>query len=251
MTKLFCLLFSLLGLGLAQQTPYYLLSQLPSLDFADPISGELDETDGQNLKDGSRVEAIKLYLSQGDTVELLLASPDFDTFLAVYDPAGALLTVNDDTDVYGESKVTIQAALTGRYLVMVSAYSERDLGSYVLSARRLELVDDSKLELGSEISAAFTQEDELFNVRYLDIFKFELSEPQMIELSMRSQVLDSYLVLLSEDGAEIIAENDDDEESLNAMIVADLKPGRYVIWATTMGETIEGYYTLSLHSWER
>ena len=63
---------------------------------------------------------------------------------------------------------------------------------------------------------------------------------------MMSDALDSYLIVLDAAGSTI-AENDDDEYSLNAYLELELAAGDYTIWATTNSTDDFGFYELMLN----
>ena len=78
-------------------------------------------------------------------------------------------------------------------------------------------------------------------------YRFEVSEAGRIRINLASEDADSYLYLLTEDGARI-TENDDGGAGLDARIERTLDPGVYLVEATTVGGRDRGAasFTISI-----
>lgn len=134
------LLASCLPVAAAQRlnVPNYLLTTLPILESGSTISGSLTTADGQNFKDGSYLHVYAFRGNAGEDAFLTVGSDEFDTYLTVYDPAGQLLDLNDDDwydaplGHYFNSSLQLTLPDTGRYTVVVSGYSNWDVGAYEL-----------------------------------------------------------------------------------------------------------------------
>src|SRR5690606_798228 len=99
------LVASVVTSAVAQQplvTPNYYLFQLPALSAGQELSGELTTDDGQNFKDGSRLDMYGLVVRQGETVTLRVVSSAFEPVLSVFDPTGALVAYNDFGESFGD-----------------------------------------------------------------------------------------------------------------------------------------------------
>jgi len=73
----------LMGTVNAQNVPHYLTVTAPLLEQGVPYLSSLDESDGQNFKDGSRLEVLQIFGFAGDIVELTVSS-NFDSYLIIY-----------------------------------------------------------------------------------------------------------------------------------------------------------------------
>ena len=234
------------SLVLAQQTPHYLLTSTPRLDADETLTGELNLEDGQNFKDGARLDMVKMYLDENQVIELSLSAESFDTYLTVFDAGGNLIASNDDSAETSNSAVVFVAQESGRYMLVVSGYTATDLGAYTLSATEHNVVDDGELTIPDGISGILETEDDDLGGRYLDAFTINLEEKATVSIAMMSDALDSYLIVLDAAGSTI-AENDDDEYSLNAYLELELAAGDYTIWATTNSTDDFGFYELMLN----
>jgi hypothetical protein len=270
MKPIYLTVFLALSLGFAQKVPNFLYTATPILGPDTSLLGVLDEDDGQNLKDGSRLEVIQGRYMQGDALEFTLTS-QFDGYLTVYGPDKTIIASNDDTTSDGSnyvSSVAVEIPETGRYVFIVSGYSEYGLGDYELSARTLQLAEEGSITLPTELSGLLSLEDDiaefdggeelgsLGELNY-DSYTFELPEVATVRMDVGSQVLDTLVQLLDADG-NIIAFNDDQtseddldtpnvdeslEGSLEAALEIDLEPGTYEIRVSAY--TL-GFYSLSV-----
>ncbi|WP_287324763.1 pre-peptidase C-terminal domain-containing protein [Okeania sp. SIO1F9] len=69
----------------------------------------------------------------GQVVTVILESPDFDTYLAVFSPTGELLGEHDDVSQKNtNSQLTITLTVTGKYRVIVNSYDKTGRGQYNL-----------------------------------------------------------------------------------------------------------------------
>lgn len=139
-------------------------------------------------------------------------------------------------------------------------------GTWVL--RPLERIVDGvpsiALRIGERIDAALATTDPtgLRDVdRFTNLYEFELAFTATVTFTMRSSVVDSWLVLLSDDTYDdtslvewrrsILGEDDDaGGADLGALSLRDarlqqtLAPGRYFVAATTFGANVTGAYQL-------
>jgi hypothetical protein len=262
-------LFSL-TLGVAQKVPNFLYITTPILEPDTSLTGVLDEEDGQNLKDGSRLEVIQGRYMQGDALEFTLTS-QFDGYLTVYGPDKTIVASNDDTTSEGDnyvSSLALEIPETGRYVFIISGYAEYELGDYELSARTLQLAEEGPLTLPTELSGLLSLEDDiaefdggeamgsLGELNY-DSYTFELTEASRVQLDVSSPILDTVVQLLDAEG-NVVAFNDDQtfeddldtpdvdeslDSSLEAALEVDLEPGSYEIRVSAY--TL-GFYSLSV-----
>ena len=129
-------LAALTGSAMAQLVaPSILPGSIGRLTPWEPSPGMLDESSGQNFKDGSRVQLWMFAGNAGEQVTLSVGSNEFDTYLTLVSPSGQVVDWNDDD--WSESgeywySSTIETVLpeSGRYLAVVSGWASFDLGAY-------------------------------------------------------------------------------------------------------------------------
>jgi hypothetical protein len=274
--KSICLivLFSL-TLASAQKIPHFLYINTPILEPGKTIAGTLDEEDGQNLKDGSHLEVIQGRYKKGDVLEFSLSSR-FDGYLTVYGPDKTVLASNDDTTTTDEdylSSIVTEIPETGRYVFIISGYSDFDLGDYELSASVLEVAEEGPITLPTEQNGIVSFEDDIaefssgeedagslgeFNY---DSYTFELAEATTVNVQLLSASLDTLVAIFDAEGNQVAFNDDqnleDDLETLDydesldytveAGVEVELPPGSYEIRAAGYAP---GFYTLSVFALE-
>jgi len=258
LTVIGVLVASVVTSAVAQQplvTPNYYLFQLPALSAGQELSGELTTDDGQNFKDGSRLDMYGLVVRQGETVTLRVVSPAFEPVLSVFDPTGALVAYNDFGESFGDVSTSFVAGSSGRHVVVVSGWSDYDLGEYVLSTGRATGGPEaaSSVELPASIESAITSEMAPAPGAFgggAEYFSFEITEELLFLANMVSFDLDPVLTLYDQDG-NIIATNDDDGFTTDSLLVALLAPGSYVLAASTYYAGESGEYSLTLETYYR
>jgi hypothetical protein len=264
------LLFAL-TLGFAQKIPHFLYINTPILEPGKVIAGTLDEEDGQNLKDGSRLEVVQGRYNKGEVLEFTLTSV-FDGYLTVYAPDKTILTYNDDTTSSEEgdyiSTVVTEIPESGRYVFVISGYSSFDLGDYELSAKTLELGAEGPVTLPAEQNGLITYQDDLAEFMgedeelgslgdyNFDSYTFELSETATVRIEALSAALDTLVEVLDADGKRVAFNDDQNLEddpatpdldesydyTTEAGVEVDLEAGSYEIRVAAYAP---GFYTLS------
>lgn len=244
--------------GAAQQplvTPHYYGFQLPELLPGEAIEGELTDSDGQNFKDGSRLDLYGLTAAAGETHTVTVSTTAFEPVLSVFGPDGSFVAHADFGASFGEVSATFVADTSGRYVVVVSGWADYDMGAY--RVRRLATAagpsEARAVTLPTTLDSRITADLPPLPVGFgggAEYFSFELEEETLLLAAMRSSELDAYLTLYDATGA-VVAENDDDGYSTDAMLVALLEPGSYVIAASTYFFGQVGEYTLTLEPYYR
>ncbi|MEM6430045.1 MAG: PPC domain-containing protein [Deinococcota bacterium] len=238
------LVILMLTAALAQRTPHYLTITAPLLEAGTTYSGSLDETDGQNFKDGSRIELLQIFGFAGDIVELEIIS-EFDSYLSIYDADGELLMFNDDSnDVDAFLSLTLPE--TSRYRVIVSGYSEFDVGAYDLIYTKLDastMRDGGALELPDRVSGMLDTSDDFDGDHYFDSYELTLSDSQDVFLELSSTMFDAYIFVIDADDY-VIGENDDGSFSTDSELFLSLEPGTYEVVVSSFGFEETGPYEL-------
>ncbi len=245
--------------------PNYYLSQVPRLEIGVPVSGVLSESDGQNYKDGSHVDLYQFDGVEGTSLTLRLDSDDFDTYLSVFDPSGYLLVSNDDSDVYGSayysSSVGLHVDVPGRYTVVVSGYSQYDLGAYQLTLLGGGLLTSAAepIDVPGSVSGELLPTDPPVPGGWAmaapsKAYGFSLADTTVLRIDAESTDFDTYLYLFDGSGS-MVAENDDADYSeasdyaTNSTILALLQPGDYVVYLSSWSAEGVGAFELAVREY--
>ena len=179
----------------------------------------------------------------GDYVTISMVSDDFDTYLELYGPSGAILTQDDDSGGDLDSLIrNVQLPSAGEYAIHARSYSSREAGQYTLSLSR----GAPDISTGGAIEMGETVEGDL-GPGARDQWTFTGAAGQVITIHMTSESVDPYLELLDPDGLQLIV-NDDGAGYPNALIEEFELPvsGIYTIIARSFGDSRSGPYVLLL-----
>lgn len=265
-------LASLVSGAMAQglRAPTYFALTTPSLSHGVPAAGSLTEEDGQNFKDGSRVDVYTFMGAADEEVHLLLESDDFDTYLSVFDPSGFILDMNDD-DWTGAGTASWSSSLNlylseeGRYTVVVSGYSAWDLGDYTLELSSIARPSMESRDLSGADSIAVPSSQVLNLSADLPatgsgysgpsrVYSFSLQEDLLVIADASSETVDTVLILHAADGT-LLHSNDDyfyetaDTYVWRSRITAELPAGDYYLVVGSFSEFSDGDVELVLNTY--
>jgi hypothetical protein len=238
--------------------PLFVLAQTEGTSVAvgDTINGELT-TD--KLSD--------LYVLQGragDIVDVTLTSTEFDTFLTLTGPDGAILLTDDDSGGDGNARIVEFTLPTdGEYSIRVDSYNLISTGAYTLvvdgtfgaeataepTATATPDATPLPLDPGGVLAYGQSVEGSIDAAIGTVSFTFEGAAGDVVTVDLLSPDFDAYLVLQGPDGDELAAD-DDSAGNLNARIDAFPLPsdGIYTLVASSYGGSAEGAFTLTLTS---
>ncbi|MEX0964485.1 MAG: pre-peptidase C-terminal domain-containing protein [Pseudohongiellaceae bacterium] len=191
---------------------------------------------------GSYSDRYTFIADRGDATIIDLRSGEFDTFLLVRAPGGEELSNDDYEASVSRSLLSIPRTDTGIYEVIVSSYSQGEVGGYTLEIT----TDDRPLaSLNQQISGVLLDEDLTFSTgEYYDSYEFEGRPGQLVALDLRSDDFDTYLVLRQPNGEQLI---NDDTDSSNSRIETLLREaGRYEVIVSSFGSEETGEYRLTI-----
>ncbi len=179
----------------------------------------------------------------GDYVTISMSSETIDTYLELYDPAGTLLTQDDDSGGNLDSLIrNFELPTSGTYVIRARSYGGREPGPYALTLTRgaPDTQTGGPIEMGETVDGDLGPGDR-------DQWTFTGAAGQVVTIRMTSEMSDPYLELLGPDGTQLIV-NDDGAGYPNALIEAFELPsaGAYTIIARSFGGSRSGPYVLSL-----
>lgn len=93
--------------------------------------GNLESSD-PTLSDGSYYDIYTISITDGQTVELILESEEFDTFLILLNSSNEVIATNDDWD--GSNSYLYQEfdGMSGTFTIVVTSYEGEETGHYTL-----------------------------------------------------------------------------------------------------------------------
>jgi hypothetical protein len=227
-------------------SPVYYLVTAPDLVDGVPIHGELTTRSGQNFKDGSFLDVLVVRSAGDEVVELRVESDDFDTYLTLVAPDGALLDVNDDVqggDAAYASRIRTYLREPGTYLLVVSGYGPDDIGRYTVT--RSLFVAPDKVVVDAAVPGVYQG---YLHERMADMYWVTLSEDAAVVATLRSPDFDTVLEVYGSDGRRV-AENDD-FDGTDSQVIVELPAGRYEFLVKGYWDEAFGAYTLDLDHFE-
>jgi len=207
------------------------------------------------LSSGEYLAYHGIELAAGVPVTIALASPAFDVYLAVLDPADELVLEVDDSPGYGSDVVEdFVPAVSGRHTLVVTSYAPGETGAYLLEVTAAGATTgpiaptsptgDLLLAEQGVLGAADTTLD---SGEYVDVYTVWLAAGAPVWFELRSEAFDVYLVVLGPDDAIVLEVDDSAGHGLD--VATSLVPplsGEYLVAVTSAfaGET--GAYTLTV-----
>ena len=105
-----------------------------TIDLDVPVEGTLGSDDPARAVDGSYYEAYALEAAPGTEVVITLESSEFDPYLVLVDPSGAIDQSNDDAEEGSfDSRIEATLAEGGRWLIVANTLEPEEVGSYRLT----------------------------------------------------------------------------------------------------------------------
>ncbi len=193
---------------------------------------------------------------RGEHVAIDMTSSDFDSYLVLRDPDGALVASDDDGGEGNNARIRTVLPRDGRYRVVATAFSAEGRGQYGLlltgwetppgppagavSALRAGETRDGVLEPGDSIGV---------DGPYEDRWTFDAAAGARLRVELRSGDFDAWLAVLGPDGRLIASDDDGLEpgEQHAAVTVRARVAGRYTAVASSFGENpLIGAYRIAL-----
>lgn len=117
------------NVGAIAQTP-----AAPQAEFLLQKEGVLEEGDRVLSADNSLYDEYEFEATEGQAITITLQSEEFDTYLALLDPAGNVIQENDDIseENLNSRLENVQLPQTGTYKIIVNGYDETSRGRYSL-----------------------------------------------------------------------------------------------------------------------
>ena len=230
---------AVLGVSHAQPlnpTFVYLLDA-PVIQAGAPAFGMLDETSGQNFKDGSHHEVFLLDTTPSVAMEVTVISDAFDAYLTLYAPDGTLVTAVDDGPQGLDPVTSFVPDQDGAYLLVVSGYGPSDLGPFEVRSERLATQAPLTLTAPSRVQG-FLRGSEMpdpdVGVGPSQTYLLDLDAAALLRIRGRSTSFDTVVSLFGADG--FVGENDDTERGSDAELFVEVPAGRYRIIVSAWGD---------------
>lgn len=168
--------------------------------------------------------------------------PPGDPYLYLFGPDGQVVAQDDDSAGGLDAMLQHRLAVDGEYVIVATSFGARETFAYELTLdcddADPDLPEPTPIgcnetiitELSPTDATGFRSPDHFY-----DHYEFDVEEGDVVTISMSSSEGDSYLLVLDETG-EIVAEDDDGGEGVDALLRnLELDAGTYSIIATSFG----------------
>lgn len=223
------------------------------LAFDAVVQGEITDTDPED-DEGRGYHSYGFSGTEGNRVQVVMRSGDFDTFLQVARAEREFEMLASDDDGLGEgtdSRLTYILPATGDYVIRASALgSEDDEGLY-----SIELTDrgpqpvNGSIIVGTTARGALTETDALAeDGTHYDAYEITVAEGDKLRLTMVSNDFDAVIeVGKAGEDWEAVATDDDGLSDTHARLDWTVEDGGdYVIRARGFGQGELGTYALTV-----
>ncbi len=216
------------------------------------VSGRLEPGD-RPRSGGGYQDTWEFDARANQDVVIEMRSGDFDTYLELRDPSGALVAENDDGGDGTNSLIVARTDRAGRYRITARSFGDReatglyeltlDVGGEVGRPGRVGDLRPDEAVLGRLEPGDSVVGDDTF----ADVYIFRAPRDGEVTLDMRSGDFDAYVLVKDAEGATL-ATDDDGGDGTNARLTMQVRRGRtYRVYANSYGaDRATGTYRLSL-----
>jgi hypothetical protein len=223
-----------------------------ALTFGQTVEGEITPEDPQD-DDGKHYDAYVFSGTEGQRVQAVLRSGDFDAVLAIGSAEDEFTALATDDDGLGEgtdSRLNLTLPSTGDYVVRASPLTADEKGLY-----SLELIDrgpepkPGSVLVGATARGTLSVADALTDEgAYYDAYRFQVKKDEKLRITLVSNAFDAFIDL-GEDGEDFstIASDDDSLSDTHAKLDWTApEDGWYVVRARSLGPNETGAYALTV-----
>ncbi len=211
-------------------------------------TGELTASDC-SFGDGSFVDFLGTVLSTGGTYTFSQSSPQFDTYLVLYDANGGPIGFNDDFGTGSDSK--LKAILpAGNFVLGANSYEPNRFGTYTLTSA-LDAGTVTNCETVFVVRGITTNQNlEVTDCQrtggfYGDQLFIYVLSGQSVTVSMSSSPVDSYITVYDTNGVVLTSNDNRDATTKDAQVAfTPGVTGFYGIVASSANAGALGAYTL-------
>ncbi len=218
-----------------------------------PLTGELTETDPTVDEKGAYFDLYKVVARKGQRLLIEMASSDVDSFVGIGRmTTDSLLIDETDDDGGGEENARLRHTVKedGEYIIRAQALKANNTGRYTIkvSERAVRVPTILSLAVNTAVSGTLTDNaQEADDGSYFDLYRISARAGESVTITMRSNDVDSYVVLgqMADGEWSQIAFDDDGAGGNNARLIHTFDTaGEYLIRANTVGAGKTGAYTI-------
>jgi hypothetical protein len=201
------------------------------------------------LADDTRYDLFRFEAAAGERLAALMASPNFDAYLYLYDAQRQIVASDDDGGGGTDAYLEVEVPAGGTYYLMANAYDVEDVGGYRLQLwRRPAIAWDQAIsvDIGERRLGTLDAEDPVLDDgAHFDLYAVELPAEALIRVDLSSMAFDAFLWVYDADHIEVIASDDANGRDASALLRVP-SAGRYTVIASSFGAGETGPYELQI-----
>jgi serine protease Do len=227
---------------------------IPLAMNGNPVQGQLD-SNSNVLPDGSYYIPYSFEGQAGQRVTIDMVSSDLDAYLILLAPDNEDFFVQDD-DSGGNlnARLSVQLPYTGTYLILANAYAEGETGRYQLrlsgsggNAGANQGTPQGSGSLLRQQGSLGPGDDTLNDGSFYEEYQFQGRAGQTVRLRLSSDVFDTYLILLDDQGNRLGENDDRNPNDTNSELVVTLpRNGSYIVIVNAFDRTGQGAFLLTV-----
>lgn len=222
-----------------------------AIQFGQTVEGEISEEDPQD--GGKTYDAYVFSGEEGQRVQAILRSGDFDAYLEIGAAEGDFSALASDDDGLAEgtdARLNFLLPSTGEYVVRASPLSNEEKGLY-----SLELIErgpepqPGSLLVGVTARGSLSETDAMTEEgAFFDAYRFQAKKDEKLRITLVSNAFDAFIDL--GEGGETFTSLATDDDSLSdthaKLEWTAPEDGWYVVRARSFGPNETGAYALSV-----
>lgn len=223
------------------------IAELSQIELDDETVDLLSESAPVNPRDGAPYRTFAIDLHQKQTLHLNVRA-DFSPSIAIFAPGGTLVGLANDTTSTGQNEIDLISHIPrdGRYIVVVSSSSRGEFGSFQLNATLFDGQNELAIPDSIRTNLLNTGRTHPTTGAAMNSFFFDVPDHMIVDIRLASHQFDTFLSLVDAANGQILAENDDADDTLDSRIITSLEPGSYEIWASAWSSDSRGQFSLSI-----
>jgi len=223
------------------------------LAFGETVQGEI-KTDGGRDDDGRAYLAYGFHGTEGNRVQIVMRSGDFDTYLQISKGDGDFEALSSDDDGLGEgtdSRLNYILPETGDYVIRASPLGADEKGLF-----SIELTDKGpqpepgSILIGATARGTLDENDGIADDgSFFDAYAITVAEGDKLDITLVSNDFDAYLDIGKMNGGtwESTISDDDSLSDTHAKVEWTVEDaGTYIIRARSFAQGQKGAYTLEV-----
>ena len=223
------------------------------LPFGETVQGEI-KADGGRDDDGRAYLAYGFHGTEGNRVQIVMRSGDFDTYLQISKAGGDFEALSSDDDGLGEgtdSRLNYILPETGDYVIRASPLGADEKGLF-----SIELTDKGpqpepgSILIGATARGALDENDGIADDgSFFDAYAITVAQGDKLDVTLVSNDFDAYLDIGKMNGGtwESTISDDDSLSDTHAKVEWTIEDaGTYIIRARSFAQGQKGAYTLEV-----